>query len=173
MVMLNPAVQPPPIIVSMRGPQSRPRAATLPGIVSVGIGELFPDIRRGIYSFGDDLSIIREATEDALAGVNMGMIQSQDTVNILCCEDGFTFEAGEPYAEMIRTIKAVVEERTGCKKIRLRISAGGQAKVLVRKYGFDRLFEGRWAGMTGHEEGVPIETEGLGSAEDKSGQSLN
>lgn len=159
MVTLNPAVQPPAIMVSMRGPKPRPRAVTIPGIVSIGIKELFPDIQQGIYSFGDDLSIIRKATEDALAGVNMSMIQSQDTVNILCCEDGFTFEAGEPYAEMIRTIKDIVEESTKCENIRLRISAGAQAKELVQQYKFDQHFNGQWAGMTGHEKGVPIETE--------------
>ena len=160
--MLKEAVSPPTIMPSVYGPQPRQRAAQLPGIASLGIKELFPDIAEEIYLQGNDLSAIRKATEDALAGVNMGMIKPQDTVNILCSEHGFLILGGEPYAEMLRAIKDVVEERTGCENIRLRVAAGGglkESKELIQYYNFDQYFNGRATGISSFDKGVPIETE--------------
>ena len=160
--MLKEAVSPPTIMPSVYGPQPRQRAAQLPGIASLGIKELFPDIAEEIYLQGNDLSAIRKATEDALAGVNMGMIKTQDTVNILCSEHGFLILGGEPYAEMLRAIKDVVEERTGCENIRLRVAAGGglkESKELIQYYNFDQYFKGRATGISSFDKGVPIETE--------------
>jgi len=160
--MLKEAVSPPTIMPSVYGPEPRQRAAQLPGIVSLGIKELFPDIAQEIYLQGNDLSAIRKATEDALAGVNMGMIQTRDTVNLLCSEHGFLILGGEPYAEMLRTIKDVVEERTGCENIRLRVAAGGglkESKELIQYYKFDRYFNRRATGISSLDKGVPIETE--------------
>jgi len=160
--MLKEAVSPPSIMPSVYGPQPRQRAAQLPGIVSLGVKELFPDIAEEIYLGGNDLSAVRKGTEDALAGVNMGMIQTQHTVNLLCSEHGFLILGGEPYAEMLRTIRDVVEERTGCKNIRLRVAAGGglkESKELIQYYKFDQYFNGRATGITSFDKGVPIETE--------------
>jgi len=160
--MLKEAVSPPTIMRSVYGPEPRQRAAQLPGIVSLGVKELFPDIAEEIYLQGNDLSAVRKGTEDALAGVNMGMIKPQDTVNLLCSEHGFLILGGEPYAEMLRTIKDVVEERTGCKNIRLRVAAGGglkESKELIQYYKFDQYFNRRATGITSLDKGVPIETE--------------
>jgi len=160
--MLKEAVSPPSIMPSVYGPEPRQRAAQLPGIVSLGVKELFPDIAEEIYLGGNDLSAVRKGTEDALAGVNMGMIKPQDTVNLLCSEHGFLILGGEPYAEMLRTTKDVVEERTGCKNIRLRVAAGGglkESKELIQYYKFDQYFNRRATGITSLDKGVPIETE--------------
>jgi hypothetical protein len=162
--MLKEAVPPPSIMPSTYGPDPhRRRAADIPGIVSLEIRELFPDVAQAIYSQGCDLAVIRRATEDALASVNMGMIRTQDTVNILCSEHGFVILGGEPYAEMLRTIKDVVEQRTGCKNIRLRLAAGDslkEAKELIQYYKLGQYFNGRAMGISSVEDkGVPIETE--------------
>lgn len=160
--MVREAVSPPSIWKSIYGPEPRKRVAELPGIVSVGIGELFPDIPQEIYSLGNDLSIIRETTREALSKVNMSMIRPQDSVNILCSEHGFNILDGEPYAEMLRVIKDVVQERTGCKKIRLRVAAGIRQKEgpeIIEHYAFDRYFEGQAKGFDMFDKGVPIETE--------------
>jgi len=161
--MLKEAVSPPTIMKSVYGPEPRrQRAADLPGLVSLGVRELFPDIAQEVYLQGNDLSVIRKATEDAVATVDVGMIRNQDTVNILCSEHGFLILGGEPYAEMLRTIKDVVQERTGCKNIRLRVAAGGglkEAKELIQNYSLDQCFKGRVAGISSLDKGIPIETE--------------
>ena len=61
--MLNTAVQPPNIMASVLAPElPRQRAADLPGIVSLEVSRLFPDIPKEIYLRGDDLSAVRMAT---------------------------------------------------------------------------------------------------------------
>ena len=87
--MLTEAVHPPEIMRSAYGPEPCRRAAELPGIMSLGVRELFPDIPREICSLGNDLSAIRKATKEALASVHTDMIATNDTVNILCSEHGF------------------------------------------------------------------------------------
>ena len=160
--MLNTAVQPPNIMASVLGPElPRQRAADLPGIVSLEVSRLFPDIPKEIYLRGDDLSAVRMATENALAGVDMSMIRPQDSVNLLCSEHGFGILGGEPYAEMLRTIKDVVEERTGC-RLRLRFCVGGgmtEAREMIPYFNLDQYFEGRIKATHPFDRGVPIETE--------------
>jgi len=161
--MLKEAFPPPTIMKSVYGPEPRrQRAADLSGIVSLGVRDLFTDIPEEIYVRGDDVSAIRKSTEDALATVNMEMIRPQDTVNILCSEHGFLILGGEPYAEMLRTIKDVAQERTDCKNIRLRVAAGGglkEAKEFIQYYKFDQYFKGQAVGISSFGKGVPIETE--------------
>jgi len=160
--MLNETVSPPPIMRSVYGPEPRRRVAGLPGLMSLRVRDLFPDIPQEIYLSGDNLLAIGKFTKDALARVNMGMIQPQDTVNVLCSEHGFLILGGEPYAEMLRTIKDTVQERTGCKNIRLRVAAGGglkEAKELIQYYKLDQYFDGRAVGISSLDKGIPIETE--------------
>lgn len=160
--MTREAAPPPNIWRSIYGPEPRSRAAELPGIVSVRIGDLFPDIPEEIYSLGDEISIIREATRAALSKVYMNMIRPQDSVNILCSEHGFNILDGEPYAEMLRVIREVVQERTGCKRIRLRVAAGIRQKEgpeIIERYAFDQEFKGQAKGFHMFDKGVPIETE--------------
>ena len=155
-------ISPPTIMRSFYGPELRQRAANLSGLTSLPVRELFNDIPAEIYSHGNDLSIIRKATEEALARVNMSMIRNRDTVNILCSEHGFTLMGGEPYAEMLRTIKDVVQERTGCKNIRLRVSVGygfNEASEIIKYFKFDQYFKGQTCMVGPFDKGVPIETE--------------
>jgi len=148
---------------SVFGPDlPRQRAADLPGIVSLKVSEIFQDIPRAVYVRGDDLSVVRRVTEKALAGVDMGMIKAEDSVNILCSEHAFNIQEGRPYAEMLKTIKDVVQERTGCQKIRLTYCAGGamtEAREIIPYFGLDSHFDGQVRGTGPFDRGVPIETE--------------
>jgi hypothetical protein len=161
--MLKEVAYPPKIMPSVYGPPPpRQRAADLPGLVSLEVGDLFPDITPAIYLQDDSLSIIRSAAEEALAGVNMNMIKATDTVNVLCSEHGFAILGGWAYAEMIKAIKDVVRTRTGCENIRLRVAVGfgyKEAPEIIDYYGLEDYFEGQTAGVTPMDHGVPIETE--------------
>ncbi len=160
--MMNQAISPPELAPSVYAREILPRAALSPRLVSVKVGELFPDIPKAIYSQGGDLSPVRKATEKALAAVNMEMIHPEDRVNILCCEHSFVVCEGQPYAEILRTTKDVVEEKTGCREIRLRVGTGvgfHETEELVRHYRFDEYFDGKTAGVVPLDKGVPIETE--------------
>lgn len=137
------------------------RAADLPGMVGLPIAELFPDVPKAIYVEGDDLTPIRKATEAALANVNMDMIKPRNTVNILGSQYGFMIMGGYAYREMIRTIKEVVEERTGCKNIRLRIATGFRLKEpeeVIAHYELDKMFDGKAMPALYIDQGVEIET---------------
>jgi len=160
--MLKEVVFPPDIMPSVYGTPPCQRAAELPGLVSLDVGDLFPDVTPAIYLQNDELSIIRSAAEEALAGVDMAMIRADHTVNVLCSEHGFAILGGRAYAEMIKTIKDVVKARTGCGNIRLKMAAGGcyqEAPEILDYYGLDDYFEGQTAGVTPMDRGIAIETE--------------
>ena len=161
--MLETAIQPPEIMPSVFGPElPRQRAADLPGIVSLKVSRLFEDIAQAIYLRGDDLSVVRQATKEALDVVDMGMIKAQDSINILCSEHAFNILEGKPYAEMLKTIKDVVQERTGCQNIRLRFCAGGgitEAREIIPYFQLDSHFGGQVRGTGPFDRGVPIKTE--------------
>ena len=147
---------------SVYGPAPGPRAAELPGIVGLELRDLFPDIPKEIYTEGGDLSVIRKATENALKNVNMDMIRPTDKVNILSSQYGYQIMGGDVYAEMIRTIKDVVEERTGCRNIRLRVTTGFRIREpneIIRHYKLNEYFHGKALGVRPIDKGVPIETE--------------
>jgi len=162
-MMLKPAVPPPPFIKSAYGPAPRAqRAADLPGFVAVGVRDLFPDIVPAIYRDEIDLATIRPATERALAGVDMSMIRPGDTVNVVSCEHGFSIMGGWPYAEMLKTIRDVVRERTGCEKIRLRVGSWQgyrEAAEGIEQLGLQAHYgKGRATGFGPTDKGVAIET---------------
>lgn len=160
--MPSPAVPPPKIMSSAYYPAPRQRGADLPEMTSLRVRELFPDIEKEIFPMGANLSIIEKETEAALANVDMGMIRPGHTVNILCNEHGFSIQEGAAYAEMLRTIKATVEEKTGCSNIRLRVAAGAgvnEAREMIRHYRLDDYFDGKAIGIGPFDKGVPIETE--------------
>ncbi len=147
---------------SVYGPEPRRRAAELPGIVALEIKDLFPDIPKEIYLEGGDVSVIREATQEALKNVNMDMIRPKDTINILSSQYGFQIMGGEGYTEMIKTIKDIVEEKTGCKNIRLRVAAGfriREPKEIIQHYKLDQYFKGQALGIRAIDKGIPIETD--------------
>lgn len=147
---------------SVYGPAPGPRAAELPGIVGLGLRDLFPDIPKEIYTEGDDLSVIRKATEAALENVRMDMIRPTDKVNILSSQYGYQIMGGDVYAEMIRTIKDVVEKKTGCRNVRLRVTTGFRIREpneIIRHYKLNEYFNGNALGVRPIDKGVPIETE--------------
>lgn len=160
--MLNTAVTPPKLMPSISGPDlPKRRAADLSGIVSLPIKDLFGDISQEIYLDGDDLSAVRQATEETLASVDMSMIKPEDTVNLLCSEHGFSILGGEPYAQMVKTTKDVVQERTGCRKIRLVFCVGWgltEAREMIPYYKLDSHFD-RIASTFPFDKGVAIKTD--------------
>jgi hypothetical protein len=137
------------------------RAAELPGMTSVLMTDLFPNLPPTIYPGKDGVGAIRQDTEAALSKVDMSRIGKGQTVNILASHHGFTILGGEPYAEMIRTIKDVVARRTGA-KVRLRAGVGlrfRETEEYIKAFKLDEYFEGEAMGMAPIDRGIPIETE--------------
>ena len=158
----NQDIKPPFIRKSKYGPTVRDRAFDLPEIESLNIRDLFPDTPETIYREGGDISVIRKATAEALKKVNMDMIKEGDSVNLLCSQYGFQLMGGDAYAEVLRATKDVVEQRTGCKNIRLRVATGFRIKEpeeIIKHYELDKYFNGAARGVTCLDKGVPIETE--------------
>jgi hypothetical protein len=156
--------QPTPSFVrrSAYGPEPKRRAATLPGIVGLSLKSLFPDIPQAIYLEAGDLGAVREATRNALKNVKMDMIRAGDRVNVLASQYGFTIMGGEAYSEMLKTIKDTVEERTGCKNIRLRVCTGFRIREpdeIIEHYKLREYFPAGAAGVRPIDKGIPIETE--------------
>lgn len=162
------AISPPEQFRFEYAPASKKRAAELEGTVSVGVRDLFDDIEPANLD-ARNLPAVRKATEKALAGVDMSRIKPENTVNIVCNEHIFSL-MGDAYAEMIRTIKDTVEQRTGCKKLRLRLAGGmglREAKELLdesegmpgSRFKLGQYFHGKVKAFSPLDRGVPIETE--------------
>jgi hypothetical protein len=160
--MYNAAVNPPELMESVYGPKPRPRAADLPGMVSVSVGELFPDITERIYLDGDDLSVIENATVKALESVDMSMIKSEHTVKLLSSEHGYSIMGGEPYVRMLKGIKETIERKTGCRDVRLMVGAYRgfrESREVMDYYDLENRFGKKVYGYGPYDKGVPIETE--------------
>jgi hypothetical protein len=160
----DPVIEPPVVMPSVYGPKLVPtqRVTDIAGMVSLKVRELFPDIPEAIYHGGTDVSAIRAATEAVLKNIDMSMIKPKDSVNILCSEHGFGILGGFSYAEMIKTIRDVVEARTGCENLRLVVIAWlgfKESEEIINYYGFEEAFKGKVRGATPFDRGVPIETE--------------
>ncbi len=160
--MLQTAQTPPPLFpISSEPVLPKLRAANLDEISSLQVRDLFSDIPQSIYVKGDDLSAIRRATEDAINKTDTSMIKPDDTVNLLCSEHGFALMGGWPYAEMIKTLKETLEEKTGCKNIRLRFAVGGaltEARAMIPHYELNKSF-GQITATHPFDKGVAIDTE--------------
>lgn len=144
------------------------RMAELDGITSLSVKELFPDLPDVIYpnvdlSEEEGLKIIDQATRKSLENVDMSMIKEDNSVNICASHHGFTLLGGAPYAQMLKTIRDVVEERTGSKNIRLRAGVGmrlRETEEYIKSFGLDEYFgKGKARGVSPIDEGIPIETE--------------
>lgn len=165
MTMINPPVLPhplPPTMFNYGAKWPTVRAAELPGMCSVRVQDLFPEIPDPIHTVGQDVTPVREAARAALAGVDMSMIQPDDTVNILCSEHGFALMNGDAYAELIRTIRDEVVERTGATKVRMAMSSAGtkfEHLEIIPRFGLDQYFEGEAFAFGPNDVGVPIDTE--------------
>jgi hypothetical protein len=158
-------VKPLPPIQSRYGPPPesiKKRAYELPDIVSVKVRDLFPSIPQPVYPSEKGVNAVREATEKALEKVDMSMIKPGDTVNVLGSHHGFTILGGYPYAEMLRTIKDVMHEKTGTDQIRLRVGVGlrfKEADEHIKRHKLDEYYDGKARGIAPIDEGIPIETE--------------
>jgi len=137
------------------------RGAELEMMTSVSLKELIPDLPQVIYPNGQGEKIIRDQTEATLSKVNFSKIKPGNTVNILASHHGFTFLGGKPYAEMLRTIKDVVERETQAKEVRLRAGLGmrfRETEEYIKAHGLDEYFEGNALGIAPIDAGIPIET---------------
>ncbi|OIQ55074.1 hypothetical protein [Neomoorella thermoacetica] len=138
------------------------RIADLPGMTSVSLKELFPDLPEVIYPGENGLAKVRQAAEEALMKVDMSMIKPEHSVNVLASHHGFTLLGGEPYAELLKAIKDVIEKRTGCRDIRLRAGVGmrfRETEKYIKRYGLDTYYNGKATGVAPVDQGIPIETE--------------
>jgi hypothetical protein len=156
------ALMPPAFMPSDYASAVRPHVANLPGMTSVPVNALFPSFGATLTS-GDpaDMDRIRTATRAALAQVDMSRITADDSVNILASEHGFGLMGGWPYAEMIKTLREVVMERTGCRKVHLRLAiyrGFREADEVAEHFGFNEAFEGRVRGLGPFDQGIEVET---------------
>jgi len=138
------------------------RAAELPDMTGVLVEDLFTRMPPVIYPSQAGIVAVREAAERALERVDMSMIRPGDSVNILASHHGFTMAGGHPYAEVLRTVRRVVQERTGASNIFLRAGVGmrfRETEEYIKEFGLDDAYEGKASGMAPVDEGIPIETE--------------
>jgi hypothetical protein len=155
------AIQPPDFMESVYGPSRRSRAADHPLFTTLRVADLFPEIGAKIYDDNDDVSAIRRAAEEALTGVDMSKIGPNDTVNLLASEHGFGILDGRPYVEMLKTIRDIVIERTGCKRLRLRLAmyrGFREAEETNAYFELEDYFDGKVVGLGPFDKGVEIET---------------
>lgn len=143
-----------PVLIKKRG-------ADLPGICSLRVTDLFPDQPEVIYPGERGTVAVREETRRMMGRVDLSKVRARDSVNILCSHHGFTLLGGEPYAEMLRTLRDVVAERTGCSRINLRVGQGlryREGEEYIRKFKLDDSFTNT-AAIAPIDVGIPIETE--------------
>jgi hypothetical protein len=142
------------------------RAKDLPEIGSILNQELFPErIFPVIFPGNNGLEVIREHTEASLKAVDMSMIKPSDSVNILASHHSFTLMGGEPYAQLVRAVKDVVQRRTGVKDIRFIAGVGlrfRESEEYIKKFGLDGYFDGKAWGVAPIDRGIPVET-GIGT----------
>ena len=132
------------------------------GMASVNVKDLFPTVTPAIYNYGDDLKIIEEATRKSLENVDMSMIKPMDRINITASEHGFGIMGGWPYLVMLKTIKNVIEERTGNYRSRVILAMYRlpQESVEVKKYyDMENYLGCEVIGTCPFDDGVEIETE--------------
>jgi hypothetical protein len=137
------------------------RAVELPEIGSVRMSELFPGQTQALYPQEEGLKKIRKATEESLRSVDMSMIKPNHSVNILASHHSFVLMGGEPYVEMLKTVRDILVERTGATDIRLRAGVGlrfRESEEYIKRFGLDEFFKGNALGVAPIDKGIPIET---------------
>lgn len=137
------------------------RAVDLAGMTSILVKELFPGIPDPIYP-GNEVSVIREHATAAISKVDLSKIKPGDSVNILGSHHGFTLLGGEPYAEVIRTVRDIIAERTGTQDIRLRVGVGlrfRESEEYIKRFELDKYFDGKAEGIAPVDRPIVIETE--------------
>jgi hypothetical protein len=158
----QPPLSPRESIYGVKPEYIKKRAYQLSDIVFVKIKDLFPDMPEVIWP-PPNIKAIREATIKALEKIDMSYIKPEHSVNILASHHGFTLLGGEPYAEMLKTIRDVIEERTKCRDIRLRAGVGlrfRETEEYIKRFKLDEYFgPGKAIGIAPIDAGIPIETE--------------
>lgn len=160
--IINPAKRPPDPMESVYGNHPDLRPWTLPEFVSVNVKDLFPTMPKSIYD-GDeacDISAIDAETRKALEKVDMSSIRPDDIININCCEHGFLMFGGVPYVRMLKTLKKVVEERTGNYNIRLRCvmyRTPREGYEVIEHYRLNEEFDSIKT-VAAYDKAVPIQT---------------
>ena len=138
------------------------RAVELPEVGAVLMSELFPAERKQIlYPRENGLEKIRKATEESLEAIDMSMIKPNHSVNILGSHHSFLLMGGDPYVEMIKTVKNVISKRTGATDIRLRAGVGlrfRESEEHIKRFGLDSYFQGKALGVAPVDKGIPIQT---------------
>ena len=87
---MYPARVTPKCMPSVYGNTPAMRGYELPGMVSVNVRDLFPNMPEAIYEGDDsDPKLVELATRKALENVDMSKIHHDDTVNLIGCEHGF------------------------------------------------------------------------------------
>jgi hypothetical protein len=89
------------------------------------------------------------------------MIKPTDSVNILASHHSFTLMGGQPYAELVRAVKDVVERKTGARDIRFLAGVGlrfRESEEYIKKFGLDDYFGGKAWGIAPIDRGIPIQT---------------
>lgn len=140
------------------------RVAQMPGMCSLKLSELFPELPDVIYPGGDDaLDKLYQLACDELRKVDMSMIKPDDSVKVLASHHGFTLLGGQPYAILLKAIRDVVHEKTGTENIRLRAGVGmrfRETEEYIKRYELDKHYgAGKTKGVAPVDEGIPIETE--------------
>ena len=98
------------------------RVAELPGMCSLRLAELFPELPPVIYPGGQDaLDKLYQVAMEELRKVDMSFIKTGQSVNILASHHGFTLLGGQPYAILIKATRDAIIEKTGCRDVRLRV----------------------------------------------------
>jgi hypothetical protein len=138
------------------------RLAEYPEMTSLTVKELFPDSPDVIYPGDRGIEGVRNDAEKALANVDMSMIKPGQSVNVLASHHGFTLLGGEPYAELLRTVRDVIAAKTGVQEIRLRAGVGlrfRETEEYIKRYKLDEHYKGKAKGIAPIDEGIAIETE--------------
>ncbi len=131
-------------------------------ITSLMLKDLFQDTPQVIYPGKNGETAIRDAAVKALEKIDMSMIKSEHSVNVCISHHGFTLLGGEPYAELIRTVRDVIHEKTGIENIRLRAGVGlrfRETEEYMKAFGLDQYYRGKVKGVAPVDEGIAIDTE--------------
>ena len=160
--LIHPVQEPTTYMPSVYCNTPEMHARDLPDMVSVNLRELFPSLPEPCYTRdGDDLTRIAKKTREALEHVDMSDITPETSVNIVCAEHGFCLCGGKPYIEMIKTIRDVVLERTGCIDLRLRVvmwRTPRECTEAIEYYNLNEEFDNNVGYSWAYDKAVPIET---------------
>lgn len=134
------------------------RASELPEITSVTFDELFPGF---LPSIPLDRESVRAYTVKAMEKIDLSRVKPTDSVNMMASHHGFTVFGGEPYAEMLRTVRDEIERRTGTSDIRLKSGNGfrlRESEAYIKKFHLDEYFHGKAYNCSPLDRGITIQT---------------